>query len=229
MKNIGEKISIKSLPIAVGFLCVLLIGCSSSPSDYKITNATANGVEVYGGSCFTPDVEGCIRSSRIRALQHCTSYGKQSLYVGSGSTYSGMYYRCVENLKNQSSPQSSLSVALSSAPTKSVLKEYVDCVRVNIIALDDLQSDASTIASAIAYACSTKYTRYVTEVISQVNLFDHAKDKLKESFKSVEVQKVIPYVLAWRQVVRRGFNKSQKPTEKELPNNLYQVDLKISL
>lgn len=135
----------------------------------------------------------------------------------------------LETLQNQSSPQSSLSVALSSTPAKNIRKEYIDCLRTNIIALDDLQSDASTIASAIAYACSGKYSRYVTEVVSQVNLFEHAKDKLRASFKSVEVQKVIPYVLAWRQVVRRGFSKSQKPSEKELPNNLYQADLKVSL
>ena len=102
-------------------------------------------------------------------------------------------------------------------------------MRTNVIALDDLQSDAGTIASAIAYSCSAKYTGYIDVVVLQVNLFEHAKDKLRSSFKSVEVQKVIPYVLAWRQVVRQGFSKSQKPSEKELPNNLYQADLEVSL
>jgi len=219
---------IKSLLIAFGFLCIFLVGCSSSIDEYKLTNATSNGVEVSGGYCGI-DTQGCIDNMGTRAFMHCKSHGKFYQYVGLGKTYRSLYYRCVETLQNQSSPQSSLSVALSSVPAKSVLKEYIGCLRVNIIALDDLQSDASTIASAIAYACSLKYIRYVTEVVSQVNLFDHEKDKLKETFKSVEVQKVIPYVLTWRQIVRRGYSNLQKPTEKELPNNLYQADLKVSL
>ena len=210
------------------FFCILLGGCSSSLDEYKLANATPNGVEVYGGSCGY-DTQGCIDNMATRAFMHCKSHGKFYEYVGLGTNKRSSYYRCVEYLQNQSSPQSSLSVALSSVPAKTVRKEYIDCLRKNIIALDDLQSDASTIASAIAYACSAKYSRYVTEVVSQVNLFEHAKDKLRASFKSVEVQKVIPYVLAWRQVVRRGFSKSQNPTEKELPNNLYEADIEVSI
>ena len=219
----------KSSLINFSFICFFLIGCSPSSSDYKIANATANGVEVYGGVCFTPDWKSCISASRVRASQHCESYGKQSQYVSLGSTNRSSYFKCVETLQNQSSPQSSLSIALSSFPTKYARSEYIDCLRTNVIALDDLQSDAGTIASAIAYSCSAKYTGYIDVVVLQVNLFEHAKDKLRSSFKSVEVQKVIPYVLAWRQVVRRGFSKSQKPTEKELPNNLYHADLQVSL
>ncbi len=40
---------------------------------------------------------------------------------------------------------------------------------------------------------------------------------------SEQQQKILPFVLKWRNLIRTGRNKSKEPTERELPNSLIQI------
>jgi len=45
----------------------------------------------------------------------------------------------------------------------------------------------------------------------------------RKAFKAEQHQKILPFVLKWRNLIRTGRNKSKDPTERELPNSLIQI------
>ena len=89
--------------------------------------------------------------------------------------------------------------------------------------------DALTISIAINEVCSSLHSEYVDEVISRIYYSDEIQNIIEDSFYGTSGAKIIPYVLNWRQILRNGFSADDKPTENDLPNNLYVANVEISI
>ena len=102
-------------------------------------------------------------------------------------------------------------------------------MRANIINLDDMTSDASTVALAVADVCSGNHSKYISEVTTHIAFSGRVKQLVRQAIADSAGTKLIPYVLNWRKIVKQGFSQKSKPSESELPNNLYSAAVKISI
>ena len=118
---------------------------------------------------------------------------------------------------------------MSSDKATGQLSQYLDCVRASIVNLDDMTSDASTVALAVADVCSGNHSKYVSEVTTQIAFSDEVKQMVRQAIVETAGTKLIPYVLNWRKIVKQGFNQKTEPSESELPNNLYSAGVEISI
>ena len=97
------------------------------------------------------------------------------------------------------------------------------CVRSNIPVLDDLTSDAGSIARAIATVCSSKVSSFLNLYLEERAAGRYFNDAFREQFTASQKEKILPFVLTWRRILSEGWSESQEPTQKELPDNLYGI------
>lgn len=202
----------------------LLVGCATDTTLY------GNKANLYGGMGQT--VTGDENNVSVWniwkaehalpvAEQHCAKYGKEVVsYRQSGITG---YYKC------GGSVTSDFDRVFELTAVKESLKNVGDCIRESVVHLDDLQSDAMTIAAGVGQVCSDKFELFYETVLG--NHKDAAsftleyKNQLKQDFRINRNSKVLPYVLGWRSAVTSGWDKKQTPTENELPDKMFEVGI----
>lgn len=152
------------------------------------------------------------------ARKYCARFGKtlEPNYSFQGITG---YYKC-------GSVDDSVITAIFDKPNMVEAAESLsECVRSNVAYLDDLMSDASTIATAVAQSCLRELNnltdRYISHLPNSQALADNYKNSIRSAFEDGKADRVLPYVLAWRSLVNRGWNKETPPTENELPDSLF--------
>jgi len=100
-----------------------------------------------------------------------------------------------------------------------------ECVRTNVAFFDDLKSNASTLATAVSQSCLSELdnlaTLYIYHLPNSQALDDGQKNSIVSAFQDGKADRVPHYVLAWRSLVNRGWDKQNQPTEKELPDSLF--------
>ena len=106
---------------------------------------------------------------------------------------------------------------------KKSLSNISICIRQNIVELDDLSSDAKTIAEGIASVCNSTIDKFLVEFLSEKkgNLLFNKEFKI--NFKKQQYSKILPFVLKWRQILKQGWNRKQKPNKKVLPDSLLKI------
>ena len=202
-----------------------LTGCITT-DDQKLVGNSAN---IYVGGLAGQKVNGDGTNVSVwniwngedgiqLAQQYCERYGKslEPRYTFQGITG---YYKCgniSENVINAIFEKPDVVAAQSTLGK---------CVRANVPILDDLMRDASTISAAVAQSCVAEFEAltksYIKNLPNSASLDDEYKNAVHSAFKNGRKEKALPYVLAWRNLVKRGWDKSKKPTETELPNNLF--------
>ena len=153
------------------------------------------------------------------AEQHCAKYGKEVIsFSQSGITG---YYECGGSVTSDFDRVFELEIV------KVSLKEVGDCIRENVVHLDDLRSDAMTIAAGVGQVCSDNFEKFYETVIENHKSADSFKidykNQLKQNFRESRNSKVLPYVLGWRSAVATGWDKKQAPTENELPDKMFEI------
>jgi len=150
------------------------------------------------------------------AEQHCAKYGR-SVSSSYQIVITG-YYQCGGLLENK-------FLAASSMPIVKTNKKKVSrCLRSNVVLLDDLRSDAKTIAEGVVETCADSFEQFYMALIKSHEDSPSFTiiyiNSLKEEFRKSRISRVLPYVLTWRQEVRNGWDRNSSPTEKELPDKL---------
>ena len=209
---------------------ILLTGCSAK--NYDTVSSSEKGIVVsynaYGAApTLTPE-------AREMAARHCAKFYKEAEYVGWDIpnimlTEEHHGFECVQGEINMPALMAGVDKAMSSDKATGQLSQYLDCVRASIVNLDDMTSDASTVALAVADVCSGNHSKYVSEVTTQIAFSDEVKQMVRQAIVESAGTKLIPYVLNWRKIVKQGFNQKTEPSESELPNNLYSAGVEISI
>ena len=152
------------------------------------------------------------------AQQYCQKFGKS---VSNHTRFQGItgYYKC-EGLS-----EIKQSEIFNSASVKAAISNMGTCIRENVVFLDDLRSDAETIAKAVAQTCNQHWTRlaeaYILNLPNSQALSAEYKHSISTAFNKGKVDKVLPYVLTWRGLVKKGWNTNKQPTQDELPDTLF--------
>ena len=203
----------------------LLTGCVTT-SDQKLVGNSAN---IYVGGLAGQKVNGDGTNVSVfniwtgedgvqLAQQYCERYGKN---LEPNYTFQGItgHYKC-GNID-----ESVIEAIFEKPDVVDAQNALGNCVRTNVPILDDLISDASTISAAVAQSCTSEYKAltksYIRNLPNSASLGDDYKNAIHSAFEDGRKERALPYVLAWRNLVKRGWDKSRKATENELPNNLF--------
>ena len=208
-------------------LIIVTFFISSCATD---TNLYGNRANLYGG--MGQSVNGDENNVSIFNLwkaehglpvaeQHCAKYGKKVVsYSQSGIT--GLY-KCGGSINDDFDRVFELQLV------KTALKKLGDCIRSNVVFLDDLTSDAKTISSAVSQICEDDFISLYELILNNhkdaSSLTIDYKNKFKLAQLEKSVNRVIPYVLAWRRVVASGWDAQKTPTEKEIPDNIFEISI----
>ena len=203
---------------------VMVTGCTQSNA--KLVNGES---QVYVGGLVSQRVNGDANMVSVwnvwtakdglpLANQHCQKYGKPGAEIVSKTGITA-YYKC------QQMTAASKEKIFDSDVVKSAVSNITSCIRTNVVVLDDFVSDANTIAQAVAQQCRAKMDRFVDAYISQIpnsgSLSTAYADNLKTQFAENEKNRVLPFVLGWRSLVKNGWDRRTPPTEKEAPDQLF--------
>lgn len=152
------------------------------------------------------------------AQQYCQQFGKN---VSNQTRFQGItgYYTC-EGLS-----KAKQSEIFNSANVKAAISNMGECIRKNVVFLDDLTSDAETIAKGVAQTCNQHWDKlavaYISNLPNSQALSNEYKNSIMSAFNEGKVDKVLPYVLTWRGLVKKGWNSKQQPTQNEMPDTLF--------
>lgn len=152
------------------------------------------------------------------AQQYCQQFGKT---VSTETRFKGItgYYTC-EGMSDAQQNE-----IFNSSNVKIAISDMVSCIRENVVFLDDLSSDAETIAKGVAQTCSKHWKElanaYITNLPNSQALSSDYKSSIMTAFNEGKVEKVLPYVLTWRGLVKKGWDSKEQPTQKEMPDTLF--------
>jgi hypothetical protein len=153
---------------------------------------------------------------------HCQKYGRQGAEIIKKQGITA-YYKC-----KKMSDEAKQAI-FNSDVVEAAVANIADCVRANVVLMDDLVSDATTISYAVAQQCRSQMDLFVDAYISQLpaasEISDEYVDFIKGQFADEEKSRVLPYVLRWRSLINQGWDRNTAPTEKESPNNLFSQSI----
>lgn len=152
------------------------------------------------------------------AQQYCQQFGKT---VSNETRFKGItgYYTC-EGLS-----EAQQDAIFEASNVQLAVSDMVSCIRENVVFLDDLSSDAETIAKAVAQTCNQHWAKlakaYISNLPNSQALSSDYKNSITSAFNEGKVNKVLPYVLTWRGLVKKGWDGNKQPTQKEMPDTLF--------
>jgi hypothetical protein len=216
--------SLKLAPVAIAL--AFLVGCTKANT--KLVDGQSAG-SIYVGGLVNQKVTGdadrvsvwnvwTAEDGLSLAAQHCQNFGKTGAEIVSQRGITA-YYRCQEisaEIKEK---------IFASAAVRAALTDITTCIRTNVMVLDDYVSDASTIAQAVAQQCRESMAHFVEAYVSELpnsnQLSEAYLTRVKSQFSETEQNRVLPYVLGWRSLVKNGWDKRRAPTQKEAPDDLF--------
>jgi hypothetical protein len=174
---------------------------------------TVKGPRVAWGPGHDTQTEAAQKS----ADDYCRSKGRGAAVFEAGQVklFDGDY--------NQYSCSVPHEVVMKNNDVLALLDDIGSCVRGNIPRLDDLTSDAESIATAIGTVCSRTINKFVDVYLSEREATDGFNKTFREMFVTSQNKKILPFVLTWRRLLQEGWKKEQEPTAKQMPNKLYGV------
>jgi hypothetical protein len=217
-----------------GLLAILLLSLFS----LVVSGCTRSGVGLSGGESDGNLYVGGLVNQRVTgdsenvsvwnvwtakdglplAELHCQKYGRQGAEIIKKRGITA-YYKCTKMTDEAK------QAIFNSDVVEAAVANIADCVRANIVSMDDLVSDASTIAEAAAQQCRGQMDLFVDAYISQLpassEISDEYVDFIKGQFADEEKSRVLPYVLRWRGLIRKGWDRQVTPSDKEVPDGLF--------
>ena len=148
-----------------------------------------------------------------------TERGRASYVGGVVKVFDGDYnkFTCTVSTKE----------IMSMPKTKKLLDVVGGCVRKNIAALDDLNSDAKTISEGVAVMCKESMDHLVTFFLLKKRSTLEFNKIIRKKVKQELVRKILPYVLKWRSMDKKVGSKAIPLDEKDFPNSIYIEVLSI--
>lgn len=198
----------------LGLVLSILGGCASTQ-----VLSDQDGIIVIRGPrlAFGPGHETYTREAQAAADKQCESQGRdKAAYLGGRVALFDADY-------NRFSCMVSSEKVLALPDVKNTLADIGKCVRSQITELDDLSSDAATVASGIAIVCSAKIDSFLTLFLTHKKATKGFSNEFSKAFKADQHRKILPFVLKWRNLVRSGRKRNDRPTESELPDSLIQI------
>jgi hypothetical protein len=212
-------------------LFIILLACvvaSCANPNAKLVGNTSN---IYGGIGQT--VSGDSKSVTIWniwsakdakpvAEQHCKKYGKTVVSM----SFIGItgYYECGSD--NNSITASEI---LSKTDVKIDVSNVTNCIRKNVVVLDDLQSDAKSIAEAVSQICGGKFQKFAESFISHIKDSEYWELDKTNNIKNIlingQAKQTLPFVLIWRSLIRKGWDKNKEPSKEQLPDDLFEITI----
>lgn len=207
MKHIAKLIC---LILSVAFL-------SSCAAPHVISDKDGQILVKGPRRAFGPSHDPYTADAQITANKHCSEIG------GDGATYIGGQVVLFDGDYTKFTCTIPTEKIMQIASVQNALDKIGICIRSNIVDLDDLTSDAATIANGIASACSNSIDNFLNLFLQLKRGSGSFNSNFRSAFKAEQQQKILPFVLKWRSLIRTGRNKSKEPSEKELPNSLIQI------
>lgn len=175
-------------------------------------------IEIKGPrKAFGPGHETYTTEAQKVAEQHCSQLG------GDGAQYLGGEVRLFDGDYTKFSCVISSEKLLQIPLVRVKLDDVGLCVRQSVPVLDDLTSDANTVASGIAETCGRQIEAFLDAYLSEKKSSRAFNQAFKKQFRNDQPRKILPFVLSWRSLVRNGINRKLPPSEKELPSSLFQI------
>jgi len=162
------------------------------------------------------------------AQQHCESSHRDARYIGGKmvsvwETGERHRFDCVERSIKVDELVEAVKEAQKSNKTVGALENYLGCIRDNVPVLDDVNSDAHTVAYGSHSLCIGLHNSYVDTLLSGLNYSIKYRNIVRKSITENASNKVIPYVLQWRKM-------SQYPSQSpDLSDDLYDSSPQITL
>ena len=197
---------------------ILLVSFITSCATPHVISDTGGQILVKGPRrAFGPSHDPYTADAQVTANQRCSEIG------GDGATYVGGQVILFDGDYTKFTCTVPTEKIMQSVTVRNALDKIGLCVRSNIVELDDLTSDAATIANGIAAVCSTSIDDFLNLFLQLKRGSSNFNTTFRKQFKAEQSQKILPFVLKWRNLIRTGRNKSKEPTERELPNSLIQI------
>ena len=197
---------------------ILLVSFITSCAAPHVVSDTDGQILVKGPRrAFGPSHDPYTADAQVTANQRCSEIG------GDGATYVGGQVILFDGDYTKFTCTVPTEKIMQSVTVRNALDKIGLCVRSNIVELDDLTSDATTIANGIAAVCSTSIDDLLNLFLQLKRGSSNFNTTFRKQFKAEQNQKILPFVLKWRNLIRTGRNKSKEPTERELPNSLIQI------
>lgn len=205
---------------------LFLVGCANPNT--KLVDGRSDG-SIYTGGMVSQRVNGDSTQVAVwnvwsaedglsLANQHCQSYGKTGAEISHQSGITA-YYKCAEL------SETVRQEILESDAVRRSIEVITRCIRTNVVVLDDFVSDANTIAQAVAQQCRKSMNDFVDTYVSQIpNSNSMSKTyitELKSGFAEGEKERVLPFILGWRSLVNKGWDKQTPPSKDETPDELF--------
>lgn len=193
---------------------ISLYGCSSP----KVVSDNQGIITIKGPRvAWGPGHNTYTLEAQKNADDYCIKNGRDKAHFIGGQVklFDGDYNNFTCTVKNEK--------VMSIPIVKKSLSNISICIRQNIVELDDLSSDAKTIAEGIASVCNSTIDKFLVEFLSEKkgNLLFNKEFKI--NFKREQYSKILPFVLKWRQILKQGWNRKQKPNKKVLPDSLLKI------
>ena len=202
-----KLISLILIPLA-------LSGCAGS----KVVS-NDNGTLVVKGPrvAWGPGHETYTNEAQNTADQRCAELGRgRASYIGGEvKLFDGDY--------NKFSCSVLTEKVLALPKIGSSLDQIGKCIRSTIPELDDLNSDAKTVADAVATVCSSTINNFLTLFLKEKQGTNKFNKEYRLLFKENQYAKILPFVLKWRMLIKNGRQNNLAPTEKELPSSMFEI------
>lgn len=199
---------------SVGLLILLLTGCAAP----HVVDVRDGVIEIKGPRrAFGPGHETYTRDAQQIADQQCSQIG------GDGAQYLGGDVRLFDGDYTKFSCVISSQKLLKIPVVRSRLDDVGSCIRKSVPVLDDLTSDATTIASGIAETCGRQIEAFLDAFLSEKKSSRAFNEAFKKQFRNNQPKKILPFILSWRSLVRNGINRKSPPSERDLPSSLFQI------
>jgi len=193
---------------------MFLYGCSSP----KVVSNNQGIITIKGPRvAWGPGHNTYTSDAQKNADEYCRKNGRDKAHFIGGEVklFDGDYNKFTCTVKNEK--------IMQIPRVKKSLSDISTCIRKNIVELDDLSSDAKTIAEGIASICTPSINKFLIEFLSEKKGNSLYNKEFKINFKRQQYSKILPFVLKWRQILKQGWNKKRVPTKKDLPDSLLKI------
>lgn len=193
---------------------IFLYGCSSP----KVVSDNQGIITIKGPRvAWGPGHNTYTSEAQKNADDYCRKNGRDKAHFIGGQVklFDGDYNNFTCTVKNE--------IIMEIPIVKKSLSNISLCIRQNIVALDDLSSDAKTIAEGIASVCAPTIDKFLVEFLNEKKGNSLFNREFKINFERQQYSKILPFVLKWRQILKQGWNKKQEPTKKDLPDSLLKI------
>ena len=197
-----------------------VLGIRCSYVSYTINKVASVSYSIKGPRvAWGPGHDTYTSNAQEAADKHCkqTGHDKAVFVDGRVKLFDGDYnkFTCTVSTKK----------VLRLELVRKSLSQIGTCIRATIPKLDDLQSDAKTIATGVGAVCSPLIERFLDVFLRNKQGTKEFNAVYRSEFRKRQFERILPFVLKWRSLVKHGRDKNQPPRQSELPDSMLKINI----